>query len=102
MISNSSINVYSFDEKDYSILPLQVSEIHDAELTIDLLYYKNGENSHYVLIKDLSRLISSQLSKDSHKLFICRRCLCHFYSKEKLDDHLKLCKNYEAIKTNYA
>ena len=39
---------------------------------------------HYVWIKDLSRLVSEQLSKSDHKHYICDRCLHYFHNEEKL------------------
>ena len=42
---------------------------------------------HCVWIKDLSRLVSGQLSNRNHKHYICDRCLHHFRNKEKLIAH---------------
>src|SRR5436190_7272559 len=92
-----SINVYSFDEK-LNIVPLQISEVYDAKLEIDLLYYTSGDNSHYILISNLSALVRSQLSKDHSKKHICRRCLSNFYSINKLSEHLEICKTHEPCK----
>src|SRR5436190_14745171 len=73
-----SINVYSFDEK-LKIVPLQISEVYNAKLEINLLYYTVDDNSHYILITNLSALVSSQISKNHSKKHICRRCLSNFY-----------------------
>ncbi|XP_011707107.1 PREDICTED: uncharacterized protein LOC105462284, partial [Wasmannia auropunctata] len=38
-------------------------------------------------IKNLSRLVSSQLSKKKNKKYICDRCLHYFSSSKKLEVH---------------
>lgn len=52
-----SINVYSLDINN-TILPLKISELENAELEIDLLFLTEDINSHYIFIKDLSKLVS--------------------------------------------
>ncbi|XP_044741458.1 uncharacterized protein LOC123302552 [Chrysoperla carnea] len=47
---------------------------------------------HYVWIKNLSRLVSTQLNKQGHKKFFCERCLHYFYTEEKLNTHYENCK----------
>ena len=78
-----SINIYRFDE-DSKLVPLQISENYNAKLDIDLLYHKTENNSHFVLIKDISKLVSSQLSKHDGKRYVCIRCLCSFYKNQHL------------------
>lgn len=41
---------------------------------IDFLYIKDGENAHFCVIENLSRLISSSKSKHKRKGEICRNC----------------------------
>ncbi|XP_023312147.1 uncharacterized protein LOC111692389 [Anoplophora glabripennis] len=48
---------------------------------------------HYVWIKNLSHLLSSQLSKNRAKKFFCDRCLHYFSSAERLASHYVDCKN---------
>ncbi|XP_045477928.1 uncharacterized protein LOC123683076 [Harmonia axyridis] len=48
---------------------------------------------HYVWIKNLSRLVSSQLSREKNRKFICDRCLRYFRSQEKIDKHSEDCRN---------
>lgn len=55
---------------------------------------------HYVWIKDLSRLVSSQLSKRSHKQFICNRCLHYFRNESKLKLHEQDCAQINKCKVN--
>ena len=48
-----------------------------------VIVFKN----HYVWIKNLSRLVRSQVSKFKHKTYICDRCLYFFWTEEKLLKH---------------
>ena len=59
-----SINVFGFEEDFY---PLLISE-RKKRINIDLLLISDEEKQHYCLIKSLSRLISSKLTKP---LLIC-------------------------------
>lgn len=80
--TNISINVYSFDEK-YVVYPLLVTE-DEKEQHVDLLYIKDGEETHYCLIKNLSGLVRSQKIKHTRKIWICKRCLLHFGREDQL------------------
>ena len=55
---------------------------------------------HYVWIKDLSRLVSTQLLKRYHKHYICDRCLHYFRTEEKLAAHENDCKKVNKCKVN--
>jgi hypothetical protein len=39
--------------------------------------------------------VSNQISKDGHKLYICKRCLLHYYSQQILDEHKIYCSKNE-------
>ena len=60
---------------------------------------KEGVN-HYCLVKNLSRLLSSQVSKHDGKKYFCKRCLNRFSSQKALDKHEEYCGNHEAVKIN--
>jgi len=47
---------------------------------------------HYVLIKDLSKLLTKQNSKHNGEMFFCDRCLHGFHSGAKLESHKEDCK----------
>jgi hypothetical protein len=53
---------------------------------------------HYVWIKDLSRLLSQQLSKNHAKKYFCDRCLHYFSSTERLSNHYIDCKEINECK----
>ncbi|XP_039299133.1 uncharacterized protein LOC120354981 [Nilaparvata lugens] len=87
-----SINVYSLDDKD-EIFPLRICDKERRDHFDLLLLQENGEY-HYCLIKNLSRLVSNQMRKDSRKLFICRRCFSYFDKRgeKKFKTHQRLCQ----------
>ena len=97
--SNKMINVYGYNETD-KIYPLRNSKDIDRPNKIDLLYIANEETSHYCLIKDFEKLVSSQISKHNGKVYICRRCINPFPKEESLKRHEEYCKTNEGIKLN--
>lgn len=89
-LNNISINVYSYNE-DFQIFCILIADVI-LETHIDLLYVPIGENiGHYCWIRNISRLISGQLTTHQHKVHICKRCLTGFQSEEKLAKHTSLC-----------
>ena len=75
-----SINVFGYEEEVY---PLKISKIK-KRINIDLLLISDEEKQHYCLIKNLSRLIRSKLSKHCGTAEICRSCLNHLPDKKKI------------------
>ncbi|XP_036146242.1 uncharacterized protein LOC118646754 [Monomorium pharaonis] len=76
------------------ILPLRFST-DKKEKHVNLLYMQNPREDsvgHFVWIKNLSRLVSSQLSKKEHKKYICDRCLHYFSSCERLQSRAVDCQ----------
>ncbi|XP_011859764.1 PREDICTED: uncharacterized protein LOC105557193 [Vollenhovia emeryi] len=92
-LNSISINVYSIDEKnncERAIVPLRVAD-EKKEKHVNLLYLQDQEG-HFVWIKNLFRLVSSQLSKQKEKKYICDRCLHYFHSNGKLEAHSVDCQ----------
>ena len=89
-----SINVFGYAE---SIYPLRLSKCEGREV-VNLLLISDEEKQHYCLIKNMSRLLSSQSSTDEHTLHYCPRCLNHFTTQEKLATHKEYCSAHEAVK----
>ena len=58
-----------------------------------------NENTHYCLIKDLSKLLSRETTKHNGKRHFCLRCLNSFASDESLKKHLELCQTEEPVRT---
>ena len=98
-----SISVLGYS-KDERIYPLRISEFtkvkkeDERKHNIVLLLIKNGDNSHYCLIKNLSALLSSQVNKHNHKLYFCLNCLNGYDDPEKLEKHKEYCSEEESIK----
>ena len=86
-----SVIVFGFDVKKKNFYPLRISKhAYKRKLNVNLLLIEEDGETHYCLIKNLSRLLSSQCS--SH------RCLNSFWSKKSLEKHLESCENHDAVK----
>ena len=89
-----SVNVFGYEREVY---PLRISK-HKHENTINLLLISDDEKQHYCLIKNMSRLLSTQTSKHGHEQHFCLQCLNPFNSKESLQKHNEYCSSNEAVK----
>ena len=89
------ILVLSSEGKSFQIL----KSAKDSKNSLNLYLIKDGDRSHYTLIKNLSRLIRSSLTKNKKGgFFICTRCLCHFNVESVFDSHVKYCNNNKAVR----
>jgi len=72
--NNISINVYCIEKKEeLSILPIRLAD-RKMNKHVNLLHVQNDDDvGHFAWIKNLSRLVSSQLSKYGHKKYFCDR-----------------------------
>ncbi len=75
-------------------------KIDDYELVVEE-DEKVDVKFHFCYIKNLSRLVSSQASKNDHKKFICDRCLNYFSSEVKLQEHNVLCERKNNCKISF-
>ena len=88
------INVFSLDDKN-KIYPLRHNQ-KDCQNSIDLFLYSEDEKQHYSLIKNFSRLVRSQITKDTtRKLHFCKKCLYHYTKEDLLEKHLSYCGKNE-------
>ena len=92
-----SITVLGYN-KDEKVYPLKVSKYTGCKHDIVLLLIKDGENSHYCLIKNISALLSSQINNNDHKRYFCLNCFNSFKSSDSLDKHKEYCYNNECVK----
>ena len=91
--NNISINVYMYDNKEDSIIPVKLNkDIKDKHINLLLLTNMEG-NSHYTLIKNFSSLVSSKMNKHEHKTYPCFYCLHLCSSEEVLKKHVVWCKH---------
>jgi hypothetical protein len=91
--NNIGINVFSADESQ-KVYPLKLAGKSNP---INLFLWKN----HYSVIKDMSRLVSTQTRKHGHKKYIYNRCLNAFSSDELLEKHLELCSDNDYQRHEY-
>ncbi|XP_065645649.1 uncharacterized protein LOC136076111 [Hydra vulgaris] len=91
-----SVNVYGYENSEVHIL--HVSKNNDRKNLIDLLLISNGETNHYFLIKNLSRLLSSQTSNKHCKKHYCRNCLLELNSEESLYNHKPYCDTHDSVR----
>ena len=81
---NINVNVFGYENKVFS---LYVSKKLNEQV-LNVLLISNGEDSHYVFIKDFIRLMFSEVkTKNQHKKHFCVSCLQNFTTKEILNSH---------------
>ena len=103
--NNININLFGFDDEAKKIYTIRIGKLKDPLDTINLFLH---DDNHYCVVKNLSKLVSSQLSKDSHGKDICLHCLNAFgrlTKKEKeagkkslLEIHEELCSEHKLQK----
>ena len=95
-LNNISINVNILEgNTKLDVVPAYITN-NKCETHINLLLIQDDCNTtkcHYVWIKNLSRLLSAQISKHHGQLYFCDRCLNYFHCKDKRAIHVTDCKN---------
>ena len=94
-----SISVLGYNE-DEKVYPLKLSKYTGCEHDIILLLIKDGDNSHYCLVKNISALLYSQINKHKEKRYFCLNCFNGFNTPESLNNHKEYCYNNECVKIN--
>ncbi|XP_076301457.1 uncharacterized protein LOC143219338 [Lasioglossum baleicum] len=89
----NDISVNVFEWVDKRCVTLHLTEKKRMR-HVNLLFLQNEAKTrgHYVCIRNLPRLVSSQLSKHKCMKYICDRCLQYFYTLEKLNVHTIDCE----------
>ena len=95
-----SVLGYSKDEKIYPLRRSKHAMKNKRKYNIVLLLIKDGDNSHYCLVKNESALLSSQVNSHGHKLYFCLNCLNGFDTPEKLEQHKEYCEEEDSVKIN--
>ena len=85
MNTKTALVLTSMGTKIKTIFPLHI-------IAMNLPYITADEKSHYVLVKDLSRLVSRQYNNDNNKKYFCQYCLHGCTSEELLKNHWERCK----------
>ena len=87
-----------FGYKKKSVYPLRNSDCTDRENNIMLLLIEKDGLKHYCLVKDLSRLLASQMPRTKGKHYFCLRCFNPFWFQQSLNKHQEYCNEHEAVK----
>ena len=94
-----SISLLGYN-KDKGVYPLKISKYTGSKHDIILLLIKDGDNSHYCLVKNLSALLASQINDHKGRRYFCLNCLNGFDNPGSLDRHKEYCYNNECVKIN--
>ncbi|XP_077278952.1 uncharacterized protein LOC143906629 [Temnothorax americanus] len=101
-LNNISVNVYYTIEgqKTSNVLPIRLTDRTSVKKHVNLLYVQDPRDNnvgHFAWIKNLSRLVSSQLSKHHGQ-----KCLHYFSSSDKLQSHTVDCRKKTQPETEHA
>ena len=97
---NPSISITVLGYEGKSVCTHRNSNNTNREHDVILILIEEEGVSHYCLVKNLSRLLSSQVSKHNGKKYFCKRCLNPFNTQKALDKHEEYCSNHGAVKIN--
>ena len=86
-----AVFVYFLDPEEgkQSILLYRQSKVSKATHQVSLLKLEDGDDYHYVFIKDYDKIIGSQTNKMKAKKHHCFHCQHGFLTKELLDEHVE-------------
>ncbi|XP_069110136.1 uncharacterized protein [Argopecten irradians] len=87
-----SVNVFGCEEKD--IFPMYVTKMRETRSHVNLLFLREGEKSHYCLIRDLNTFLS-RTKKTKNKSHFCHFCLQGFTRRDLLEEHIKNCSRHD-------
>ena len=78
-----------YDKENKIVFPFYISQ-KSNKLTFNVLLITKEDKSHYVFIKGINKLLSSQLrTKNKGKKHICLACLENFIIEDVLIKHKK-------------
>ena len=93
-----AVNVLGYEDRMTGVFPLRISKHNSQRIVVNLLLISYELNQHYLIIQDLSRLLSKQVSKHKEKTHICLNCMNPFPSEESLKKHKEYCDSHEMVK----
>ena len=85
--NNICINLFGYEEKQKFPIFISKEKFTDH---MELLLITEGENKHYVLIKDFNKLMFNQ-TKHEHRKHFCMHCLQCFSREDVLTEHKNNC-----------
>ena len=100
--NENKINVFGYDEDSKEVYSIRLCDgcesvvLSDDETQDDkfISLFLHDDN-HYCVAKNLSRLVSSQLSKHGHKTHFCLKCMNGFSTSEILKNHQEVCLTHK-------
>ena len=95
--NNVSINILG-NNGDNRIYPLQRSN-HKSDTKIELMLITDEGGSHYVVVKNMSRLLHGQATKKCGERFYCFNCFNGFTTEMKKKEHMLYCDEKDCVKT---
>ncbi|KYN23487.1 hypothetical protein ALC57_04094 [Trachymyrmex cornetzi] len=101
-LNDISINVYAIEK---GIVPIRLTDRKRSK-HVNLLYVEDDSAGHFTLIKELSRLVRSQITRNKNREYFCdnniiiilittiidSRCLHYFSTSAKLETHSEDCE----------
>jgi hypothetical protein len=87
-LNKISVNIFGWEEEE--VIPLQITK-QQFERHVNLLLFASEEKRHFVLIKNIKKLLGHDHSLDGHKLYFCNYCLHGFIRQELCDAHQPNC-----------
>ena len=85
--NNIYINLFGYEEKQKFPINISKEKYQDH---MELLLITEGENKHYVLIKDFNKFMFNQ-TKHEHRKYFCMYCLQCFSREDVLTEHKNNC-----------
>jgi hypothetical protein len=92
--NNININVLGYKGRKI-FYPVRVSKTSYND-TMNLLLIDDNGNNHYILIKDINRLLHST-TKDKNKKHFCLNCFHNFETEESLQQHRDVCLEVNGV-----
>lgn len=84
------VHVFSYNYEKDAVSPIYTPAPNGEKEILRLLLLERDDKKHFLLIKDMSRVLSRK-SKHESKNFMCNYCLRVCSSKERLEKHYKEC-----------
>ena len=105
LVSFNNISKFEFrNQISINLLAIEGKKIYicrkggNHERIINLMIISENNRKHCIVVKSLSRLLSSENAKHKGKEYICMNCLQGFKEETSRDKHIGDCINNESVK----
>ena len=108
--NNKFVSVFGYDDENKKIYTIKMCDeltsvvLDEEDKTQDkkLISLFLHDDNHYCVVKNLSRLVSSQHSKHKEKRHFCLKCHNGFNTPESLKSHQEMCLKQKTQTITYA